>query len=277
MAHRKKIRSLHSFLLSLNAHIWGIGLLSLVLVDSRPEPRPQRIEIQLLKLPAPAEGAEASAGISPRRTSADRRGDRPAAAMHPAGEREQPMKKRGPRVTHRVRIANSASPLEVSAPGTWTPASPLRVPRSAVQAHGSRISGVSPEASAQAVRRVQANGRAAPATQRGSPAIAIDPLSPDEAIGGDTRPLIEIIQARIDSVTPLAHATAGPCQTQKGVVRLRFVVNPAGYPCGYRIIVSSGVHCLDDEVDNVLHMAEPYPYVAGWIPVTVRFAPRTRI
>jgi outer membrane biosynthesis protein TonB len=63
----------------------------------------------------------------------------------------------------------------------------------------------------------------------------------------------------------------------RGVVHLKFFVNQAGYPGGFRIIASSGVRCLDDEIDNVLHMAEPYPYVAGWIPVTVRFAPRTNI
>jgi TonB family protein len=89
--------------------------------------------------------------------------------------------------------------------------------------------------------------------------------------------LIEIIQARIDAITPLVHATAGPCKTEKGVVRLKFVVNPAGYPHGFRIVDSSGVRCLDDEIDNVLHLAEPYPYVAGWIPVTVKFAPQTNI
>jgi phosphatidylglycerol:prolipoprotein diacylglycerol transferase len=86
-----------------------------------------------------------------------------------------------------------------------------------------------------------------------------------------------IIRARIDAITPLVHATAGPCRTEKGIVRLKFVVNPAGYPHGFRIIDSSGVRCLDDEIDNVLHLAEPYPYVAGWIPVTVKFAPRTSI
>jgi hypothetical protein len=277
MARREKIRSLHSLLISLNVHIWGIWLFSLVLTASRPEAPPPRIEVQLLKIPAPVAGTEASAGISQNRSSWFHLPGRPAAVRHAAGILKQDQKKRGPRVTHRVRVANTTSPLEIHAPGTWAPASPLRVPRSAVQDQGARISGVTPEAQARAFRSSPAERQPEPIPDHGSLTTDHRPVTLDDSIGGDTRPLIEIIQARIDAVTPLVHASAGPCQTQKGVVRLRFVVNLAGYPCGYRIITSSGVHCLDDEVDNVLHMAEPYPYVAGWIPVTVRFAPRTRI
>jgi hypothetical protein len=261
------MRSLHSFLISLNAHIWGIWLLSLVFVVSGSEPRPQRIEVQLLKLPAPVEGdSGALLGISLPRTS-PRRPDPEAALRATSGQedgrRQRAPGKRGPRVTYRVRVAQAASAIAVRDSGTWIPASGIRLRPSAECAPGSRISGVSPEAP-------PARGRIAPARDN-------EPVSMDEAIGGDTRSLIEIIQARIDAITPLIHATAGPCQTEKGIVRLRFIINPAGYPCGFRIVASSGVRCLDDEVDNVLHMAEPYPYVAGWIPVTVRFSPRTRI
>jgi hypothetical protein len=287
MARREKMRSLHSLLISLNLHIWGFGLFSLVFAASRPEPSPRRIEVQLLQLPAAVAGA--SAGISPDReypdrASRDRRRGQSAGLRCNADRRAQTQKRRGPRVTHRVRVAKTASPIEATPPGTWSPASPLRVARSAVQAQGARISGASPEAPPRAVRPSPTSRPPEPvsdygslATDHGSHTADHRLLTLDDSIGGDTRTLIEIIQARIDAVTPLVHASSGPCQTQKGVVRLRFVVNLAGYPCGYRIVTSSGVHCLDDEVDNVLHMAEPYPYVAGWIPVTVRFAPRTRI
>jgi hypothetical protein len=283
------MRSLHSFLISLNAHIWGIWLLSLVFVVSGSEPRPQRIEVQLLKLPAPVEGdSGALLGISLPRASPCR--PDPEAALRATsgqedGRRQRAPGKRGPRVTYRVRVAQAASAIAVRDSGTWIPASGIRLRPSAECAPGSRISGVSPEAPparggiapARASYDPPAAEHGSLATTQRSPARDNEPVSMDEAIGGDTRSLIEIIQARIDAITPLIHATAGPCQTEKGIVRLRFIINPAGYPCGFRIVASSGVRCLDDEVDNVLHMAEPYPYVAGWIPVTVRFSPRTRI
>ncbi len=282
MVRRKKMRSLHSLLISLNLHVWGIGLFSLVFAVARPEVPPQRIEVRLLKLPSAAAGS--SAGISPDRASPNRHRSQPAAVRRDAEPGAQIQKRRGPRVTHRVRVANTISPLETTRTGTWSPAFPLQAPRSAVQDQGASISGDSPEAQARTVRPSPAVRPPEPSPDHGSLTADHEPLTTDhhpltldDAIGGDARTLIEIIQARIDAVTPLAHASSGPCQARDGVVRVRFVVNLAGYPCGYRIVTSSGVHCLDDEVDNVLHMAEPYPYVAGWIPVTVRFAPRTRI
>jgi len=265
------MRLFHSFLISLNAHIWGVVLLSLVFVVSRTEPRPRRIEVRLLKLPAPVDGdSVAISEMSLPRARADRRSDSEV-ALRPTSIREHMREKRGPRVEYRVRVAKSPPAVAVRDSGTWVPASSIRIQRSAEYAPGSRISGVSPESPS-------TGGGGAPKRANNEPqTINHDPLPRDDSIGGDTRPLIEIIQARIDAIAPLMHATAGPCQTEKGIVRLKFVVNQAGYPCGFRIVVSSGVRCLDDEVDNVLHMAEPYPYVAGWIPVSIRFAPRTRI
>ena len=259
------MRLLHSFLISLNAHIWGVLLLSLVFVVSKPDPESQRIEIQLLKLPAPVDG---SLGV-------DRSSDSEVAVRttRVPGEkpREHIRKQRGPRVEYRVRVAKTASSVAVRDSGTWVPARSIRLRPSAEYAPGSRISGVSPEAPS------TRGGGVPKRANDESQTTNHDPLPWDDSTGGDTRPLLDVIQARIDAVTPPVHASAGPCQTETGMVRLKFVVNQAGYPCGFRIVASSGVRCLDDEVDNVLHMAEPYPYVAGWIPVTVRFAPRTRI
>ena len=51
------MRSLFSFLISLNAHVWGLVLLSLVFIYEQKPPEPQRIEVQFLKLPAPLEGS----------------------------------------------------------------------------------------------------------------------------------------------------------------------------------------------------------------------------
>ncbi|MBW1810185.1 MAG: energy transducer TonB [Deltaproteobacteria bacterium] len=91
------------------------------------------------------------------------------------------------------------------------------------------------------------------------------------AYGGDIRPRIDIIQAKIDAVTPIMHRTSVDCWSEGGVVTVKFSMNHEGYPTGHRIVRSSGSNCLDKEVDTVLHMAEPYPYVAGWVPVTVKF------
>jgi outer membrane biosynthesis protein TonB len=244
-------------------------LLSLVFVYEQKPPEPQRIEVQFLKLPAPLEGNSIGAAEAvfsePRENTA--LGKETERRDHP---RERVHKRRGPRVEYRVRVAKTTSPVTVRETGTWTPASRIRLRKSAVHNTGSRIAGVSPDIPPAVDRRPSlSDDRSASGDQW--------PNNIDGAPAGDTRELIKIIQARIDAVTPLIHSSAGPCQAVKGVVHLKFVVNRAGYPGGFRIISGSGVRCLDDEVDNVLHMAEPYPYVAGWIPVTVRFAPRTSI
>jgi hypothetical protein len=89
--------------------------------------------------------------------------------------------------------------------------------------------------------------------------------------GGDIRPRLDIIQAKIDAVTPLMHRTSTNCWSEGGIVMVKFSMNHEGYPTGHRIVRSSGSNCLDKEVDTVLHMAEPYPFVAGWVPVAVKF------
>ena len=269
-----KLRALHSFLISLNAHVWGLVLLSLVFIYEQKPPEPERIEVQFFKLPAPLEGGSVNsleAIRSETKTKTDR-GDRRQGRVH---------KRRGPRVEYRVRVARTTAPVTVRESGTWVPASSIRLRESAVHDTGSRIAGVSPDAPPTADRRPSASGSGSMSGVQW-PQNLVEDIHPDDpapldVAGGDTRELIEIIQARIDAVTPLVHASAGPCQAVKGVVHLKFFVNRAGYPGGFRIIASSGVRCLDDEIDNVLHMAEPYPFVAGWIPVTVRFAPRTSI
>lgn len=264
-----KLRALHSFLISLNTHVWGLVLLSLVFIYEPKPTEPQRIEVQFLKLPAPLEGSSLDAPQTVRSKAANKaalaekteRGNRPQERAH---------RRRGPRVEYRVRVAKSTAPVTVRETGTWVPAARMPLREAALHNLGSRIAGVSPDAPPTAEHRPSAAGSR-------STAVPLWPQNLVDETGGDTRELIKIIQARIDAVTPLVHASAGPCQSTRGVVHLRFVVNRAGYPRGFRIIASSGVRCLDDEVDNVLHMAEPYPFVAGWIPVTVRFAPRTSI
>lgn len=278
-----KLRALHSFLISLNAHVWVVVLLTAALVSEQKPPEPQRIEVQFLKLPAPLEGSALSV---PEATRAETK----AEANLP---RKRVRRQRGPRVEYRVRVARTTASVAARESGTWVPASRIRLRETAVHDSGSRIAGTSPDAAPTPERqpfvlsKVSKSEKQWPhslvdhaAPQNGVAPDGTEPQNspgPLDVAGGDTRELIKVIQARIDAVTPLVHASAGPCQAVKGVVHLKFVVNRAGYPCGFRIIASSGVRCLDNEVDNVLHMAEPYPFVAGWIPVTVRFAPRTNI
>jgi outer membrane biosynthesis protein TonB len=258
--------------------LWGLVLLSLVFIYEQKPPEPQRIEVQFLKLPAPLEGGTLDI---PRATRSGPKADAAhVTTIEPVDRpRERVPKRRGPRVEYRVRVARTTAHVAVRESGTWVPASRIRLRETAVHDLGSRLAGVSPDAPPNADRRPSSSGRGSSSEDRGSASdgSASDCPGPLDVAGGDARELIKIIQARIDAVTPLIHASAGPCQSTRGVVHLKFVVNRAGYPGGFRIISSSGVRCLDDEVDNVLHMAEPYPYVAGWIPVTVRFAPRTSI
>ena len=109
----------------------------------------------------------------------------------------------------------------------------------------------------------------ADAAPQRAPAIA-----PPAERGGSRRERIAIIQARIDRVTPLMHCTDRDreCRQRSGLARIRFLLDRRGYPRGYQLLDSAGAPCLDRQIDTVLHMAEPYPYVAGWIPVRVRFS-----
>ncbi len=89
--------------------------------------------------------------------------------------------------------------------------------------------------------------------------------------GGSQLALFDIIQRRIDAISPLIHRTTTGCRAMGGQARVRFLMNAHGYPLGYQVLDSTGSPCLDAEIDTVLHMAEPYPRVAGWVPVRVTF------
>lgn len=48
---------------------------------------------------------------------------------------------------------------------------------------------------------------------------------------------------------------------QQGVVLLRFTVTPAGNVSDYSVAKSSGFQILDDEVQNLVHRAQPFPKI----------------
>jgi len=249
------MRFTKSFLLSLNLHIWGIGLVSVVWLLSKPEP-PEHVEVKYIKLPRQVAVVEGESGVLPelvgveeaevkdrsRIRSSSRSSSRSPHALRALGRQKTPRSRQrdrvpnGPTVEYRVRIAKQQSDQGV------------------VQSNHS----ISPQETVVDDIPQTAGHRAR------QPADEV-------SFKGDTRPLLEIIQARIDAVTPLAHASAPGCIDQSGIVKIAFLIDALGYPCGLRIMKSSGSPCLDQEVDNVLHLAEPYPYVAGWVPVTVRF------
>jgi hypothetical protein len=258
------MRFLQSLLISLNVHLWGVVLAAAAwaaTASTPPEPAP--MEISFLRLP-PA-SREGQAGMRPeveipRLSETAKRSipnvsakTRPAAetlvSIAPGARAAREKVRRGPRVEYRVKIATEGTLARAGHAVTgmrpalagWAP--PVREPD------------IDEEVSDRRIR-----------------VVASDTSDSDELEwGGDTRPLIEIIQARIDRMTPLMHRTAKRCRYESGLVRVKFLLDSRGYPCGHRIIRSSGSACLDAEVDTVLHMAEPYPYVAGWIPVTVKF------
>jgi hypothetical protein len=94
---------------------------------------------------------------------------------------------------------------------------------------------------------------------------------PPIPLEGDRRAYIDSVQARIDAVTPLVHATAWGCRHHRGHAELRFLIGPKGYALGYQLVSSSGSYCLDTHINEVLHLAEPFPPVQGWVPVHVTF------
>jgi len=94
---------------------------------------------------------------------------------------------------------------------------------------------------------------------------------PPIPVEGDRQPLIDSIQARLDAVTPLVHDTAWGCREAQGRAELRFLIGPRGYALGYQLVRSTGSYCLDTYINEVLHLAEPFPVVQGWVPVHVAF------
>ena len=92
-----KLKALHSFLISLNAHMWALVILSAAIVHEQKPPEPERIEVMFLKLPAPQEGSmmTKSATVRSEHAREARRRERRQAPVR---------KKRGPRVEYRVRV-----------------------------------------------------------------------------------------------------------------------------------------------------------------------------
>jgi hypothetical protein len=295
------------FLLSFNLHVWCLAVLSFPgsgaekirrPVERQSQPPRLRV-VELIKLPpASRVGELGNLAVSPTRslfaagTPAPLQD--PPEVRAPAALAQRPLppasgkaaRPKEPSVSYRVRVARgeSASHPERAEPfrtsqhaallltrGSPAPLQPDRrflataSPSAAIEA---AVDGVRPPGSSAVLYQVPTGAEIDP--RRG----AGDFLSSDAAgaaAGGDTRPRLQIIQARIDEITPLIHHTTRGCELATGLLRIRFTMGPAGYTHQVRVVSSSGNPCLDSQIATILHLAEPYPYLEGWIPVTMKF------
>jgi len=240
---------------------------------SRPPPTDQapapRLALAVRRAPAPPR-PEAP---EPLRERTDR--ERPRRAP----EGPAPLDALEPVVECRVRLVSREPELPRLERPAWLQARaprPVHAPEPAPRA----APGASPESSARTTV-ARAPREALPFVPHTHGLEGLDPAeaalveaalgSPPGPPEGDTRPLIDSIQARIDAVTPLVHATAWGCRHHQGRAELRFLIGPRGYPLGHQLLDSSGSYCLDGYISEVLHLAEPYPLVEGWVPVHVDF------
>jgi len=266
------MRFVSSLLLSVNAHLWTVVAFTAVWALAEPEPRPEPLRVELLRLPASQKGNKGTIEAPvPSLESATQKPSQVDESTSPASFHRTPHAKK-PIVTSEVTVSKNAasgSPLrKIDHAKQREAIGRSRLPSLREKELHPRATRADEHELMHMVAAYREYERQATKVTASGQMTASDTSLSE---GGDTRPLIEIIQARIDAVTPLMHRTAEGCRWQTGVVRLRFVMNRDGYPCGLKIDTSSGSACLDAEVDKVLHMAEPYPYVAGWIPVTVKF------
>jgi outer membrane biosynthesis protein TonB len=299
---RRRRRELGSLGLSLAIHAAALLGASVAWVASRPPPAPEPVQLALVELPPPpapvagqpepgsprpgraAERASPGAAPEPEQPAATAEQRRPPRRARPAAPR-------GPSVEARVRIRRQRPPAAgrpAPAPALvarWSPAAERAV-------DAARARDAQPPAAAAPVRSAAAERPAGSdsAARAPDPPPAALPfhrhhhgaagpqrapaIEPPAERGGSRRERIAIIQARIDRVTPLVHCTDRDrkCRQRSGLARIRFLLDRRGYPRGYQVLDSAGAPCLDRQIDTVLHLAEPYPYVAGWIPVRVRFS-----
>lgn len=303
-------RELGSLALSIGIHLGVLLAGSLVWVATRA-PAPERpVEVAFLKLPpppAPVEG-QPLAGQAAEDSQAEQSPAPATAARRSACSTKRAVAPAGPSVQATVTVAKAGydpadhpARAEPALIAHWQPAAKLALDRSrhghrharrsprqpALRGRSYALAGFGPQADskslASAVRdelatepRSDVDPDTLPFHVHDHGAGVIERLLPalpePNQAGGDRRSLIENIQSRLDRVAPLVHRTSQGCRNASGLARIRFVMDTAGYPIGYQILSSAGNPCLDTQIDTVLHLAEPYPFVAGWVPVKVKFA-----
>lgn len=232
------LRRLICLLVSVDTHLLVLAGLSFDVPARSQEAKP--LEVSLLHLPAPASQTGNAANRARRAV--------------PPTRRRTP----GPRVTMRV------SRSRLSAPGLQKPAAPVPFPKrpTALALQVSARPGES-LASGQAFAPVTGD----PTALRGDSGQSFE--LEDRLPGGDTRPLVEIIQARIDAVAPLVLASSRTCFRARGRAQVLFTISPAGYHRSHRVTGTAPSPCQEERIAAILHLAEPFPFVTGWVAVTV--------
>ncbi|RME24538.1 MAG: hypothetical protein D6806_09420 [Deltaproteobacteria bacterium] len=242
-----------SFMLSLDIHVVLLAGLSLSPAPSRPPPTP--LEVSYVRLPPASEkGAPAQR-------------DNVARIMKPDGMRNP---RRGPTVTMRVTVAPSQPqrPAHVNKTAEQPPLPGARhIDDLAQRRYGED------DAGANASGRPAHDQSSITEPEHGHATFGASDVAGRvtfPSAGGDTRKVLEIIQARIDSVAPLVIASSHRCRPRAAEVRVEFVMSEAGYHRAHRLSGFDPGPCADRMVESILHLAEPYPYLAGWVPVRVR-------
>ena len=295
--HRQRAREISSLGFSLGIHAGVLVMGSIIWVATSTPPPPEPVQVELLRLPPPTAPVEGQAPSSPAEDPAAIKAvedpenpsfERSLATASQGREAQhqkrnaESAKQPGPSVEYQLRVAgpDPASPAP-SIISRWEPAADLNVVDRDDPDQGQltfAMAGVGThQASSQTRLRPERNPDDLPfhVHDHGSGVLKrLMPSLPKPATltpGGSRKALLELIQARIDAVAPLVHRTSAGCRNASGLARIRFVIDTNGYPIGYQILDSSGNGCLDGQIDTLLHLAEPYPFVAGWVPVRVRF------
>ena len=222
-----------SLLISINIHVWVFVAGAMVWIRSIPLETPRAVEIEMIKLPAMPEPGKGGEVI----------------------KRADPVERvraSGPSVKYRVTVSSTKAFNSRPVPFYESELADLEFLKESADEE-------------------MAQHEFMPGSEQDS----FEPEKIDDSSdldpGGDPRPLVKIIQARIDEVTPLIHHTSGSCRFEQGVIKIRFRISLHGYTESKRVYGSSGPVCLQQVAEKILHMAEPYPYVAGWVPVTIKF------
>jgi len=84
---------------------------------------------------------------------------------------------------------------------------------------------------------------------------------------------LELIRQRLAAVEPFCYPDEARRRRLRGTALLRFQVGAEGYPSVMQLMTSTGHALLDAKIEEMLHLAEPYPFVPGWIVVPITFPP----
>ncbi len=87
----------------------------------------------------------------------------------------------------------------------------------------------------------------------------------------DRERAIEQIERRIRRTMPMVYWNTSRKDQLVGRAVVRFRLNNGGYVASYELVASSGDLEVDKASRTVLHLAEPYMYVPGWVELSLAF------